>query len=128
MSTSALYNYLAIDATLSAVGVGSADVTTLELPDTFTQYSNIEVQLNSAAPTGTVTTPTCDAKVQMSFDKTNWFDILTFTQTTTSAAVERKEMIATASVAVGRYMRLYASVATASGTATYGLTFYINAR
>jgi hypothetical protein len=79
--------------------------------------------MSSGAPAGSPNTPTLDVILQGSMDDgATWFDVITFTQATTTAAVERKTAIASSTQVLGSMFRVKHSVGTASGTATYSVT------
>jgi len=114
--------------TLSAAGTGTADVTTQNIVAATggwgaPGFGKLVAQLVLNAPTGSPTTPTYDAKIQESFDGTNWTDVVAFTQATTSAAAEIKKYV---TGPLAPYLRLYQAVGTASGTATYTGTLYLS--
>lgn len=124
--------YFQSSAIFTATGVGSADVTygyfiaDANLPGPDLAGCNwIEVQLSGAAPSVTNNTPVMDVLIESSMDGTNYDTLITFTQVNTVAFRERKSVLRTASVQLGRYLRVKMSVGTASTSTTYMPTVYI---
>lgn len=114
-------------ASFSAAGTGGADATIQSLSSKAQIYNQVEIQINSAAPTGSPTTPTLDVILQGSFDGTNWFTVIALPQATTLAAVsQRKVSRNDQDVVWGLQHRLQASVGTAAGVATYGVVVHLN--
>ena len=94
----------------------------------FRPFASLDIQLSSGAATGGAGTPVSTVKFQMSDDNVNWFDVITFTGTTTGASVERKSVVASATVQLGRWGRFSPTVGSASGTASYAYTYIIIGR
>ncbi|MEN6536708.1 MAG: hypothetical protein ABFD89_23835 [Bryobacteraceae bacterium] len=108
-----------------ASGDGAAVTAYVDVPGKVSGFTSLTGQLISAAPTGTVTTPTLDVTVQSSFDGTNWFDVMAFTQATTAAVNEAKFDSKAKTLTMGSMLRVKFLAETASGVATYGLDLWL---